>query len=99
MNLWSSQCCSQHQWNAMVQWWMSMQLLSFAPFCRLWWTVALEKLLELVGHVQGRQELQMATVTCGLQGLHQNFHVWYVAIIRLGNLAHLTYGFWFYLAI
>jgi hypothetical protein len=25
--------------------------------------------------------------------------VWYVAIIRLGNLAHLTYGFWFYLAI
>ncbi len=66
---------------------------------RLWWTVALEELLELVGHVQGRQELQMATVMCGLQGLHQNFHVWYVAIIRLGNLAHLTYGFWFYLAI
>jgi membrane peptidoglycan carboxypeptidase len=32
--------------------------------------------LELVDHVQGRQELQMATVTCGLQGLHQNFHVW-----------------------
>jgi hypothetical protein len=25
--------------------------------------------------------------------------VWYVAIIHLGNLAHLTYGFWFYLAI